>query len=423
MTIQEIQNIKMRYGIIGNSPMLGHAIEQAAQVAKTQLSDLITGENGVGKEVFSKINHDFSSCKHGPFLSINCGSIPEGTIDSELFGHVKGSFTDAKSDHKGYFEVANGGTLFLDEVGELPLSTQARLLRVLESGEFLKVGEAKVQKTNVRVVAATNRDLPKAILDNRFRQDLYYRLNGIEIHIPPLRDRRDDIPLLFRKFAADFSEKNGMPRVALSESAQHLLKEYYWAGNIRQLRNVTDHVCLMEAAQDGSSREIDANALRPYLPDNELNRAPAVVGSSHSGYSAETGAHMGSSSLSSDEKEFLLRLLEAMRKDIEDLHQQIGELKAQAANATSPIVTHIHPDGMDNAPIRHTGTSINREDYETAEEYKGEDEQQKPVSMDDIEKQSIREALIRNKGSRKLAALELKISDRTLYRKIKQYGL
>ncbi|MBQ9340632.1 MAG: sigma-54-dependent Fis family transcriptional regulator [Paludibacteraceae bacterium] len=411
MTQQEIQNIKQRYSIIGSNEALSRAIEVAVQVARTRLSVMITGENGVGKDVFSRIIHDYSPRKHGPFFAINCGAIPEGTIDSELFGHVKGSFTDAKNDHKGYFEICDGGTLFLDEVGELPLSTQARLLRVLETGEFLKVGESKVQKTNVRVVAATNRDLPAAILDGRFRQDLYYRLNAIEIHIPSLRDRREDIPLLFRKFAMDFSEQNAMPAVRLTEDAKQLLKNYYWAGNIRQLKNVTEHVCLMEA-----SREVDAATLRPYLPDNELNRTPAVTAV----HAQQAGA------MSDNEKDMLYRILDAMRKDIEDLHRQIQDIKYQADNNTYKLqaepreTVNAEKDNLqpnDGMPIRH---ATNKDDFEAAEEYHDEEE---TSSWDEIEKRSIKQALERNNGSRKLAANELKISERTLYRKIKEYDL
>ncbi len=407
MNNQEIQNIKLRYSIIGNDAALARAIEVAVQVAKTRLSVLITGENGVGKEVFSRIIHDYSSRKHGPFFAINCGAIPEGTIDSELFGHVKGSFTDAKADHKGYFEICDGGTLFLDEVGELPLPTQARLLRVLETGEFLKVGESKVQKTNVRVVAATNRNLPNAIMEGRFRQDLYYRLNAIEIHIPSLRDRRDDIPLLFRKFAMDFSEQNAMPGVRLTEDANKLLKSYYWAGNIRQLKNVTEHVCLMEA-----SREVDAEMLRPYLPDTELNRPPAI-----------SSRHSSASGMTEDERDMLYTLLDAMRKDIAELHRQLDELKnnetaiSDAALPTTTVISTVSDD--DNITIRK---ATNKDDFEAAEEYHDEDE--KGVgSWDEIEKRSIKQALERNGGSRKMAANELKISERTLYRKIKEYDL
>lgn len=401
----------MRYGIIGNSPALGRDIEVAVQVARTQLNVLITGENGTGKDIFPRIIHDYSARKHGPFFAINCGAIPEGTIDSELFGHVKGSFTDAKADRKGYFEIADGGTLFLDEVAELPLSTQARLLRVLETGDFIKVGESKVQKTNVRVVAATNVNLPKAITEGRFRQDLYYRLNAIEIAIPALRDRREDIPLLFRKFAVDFSEQNQMPAVHLTDDARQLLMNYYWAGNVRQLKNVTEHVCLMEA-----SRELDAAGLRPYLPENELNRTPAL-----SGHHTDAGSASGSG-MSHNERDMLYRILDHMRKDISDLHQQIAELRDNAAApAPTPISSTIQPtaEPEDATPIRRTDSYLNREEYQVAEEYHEEE----TPTWEDIERQSIKQALQRNRGSRKMAAAELKLSERTLYRKIKEYGL
>lgn len=421
MTNQEIQGIKQRYSIIGNSEALGRAIEVAVQVARTRLSVLITGENGVGKDVFSRIIHDYSSRKHGPFFAINCGAIPEGTIDSELFGHVKGSFTDAKADHKGYFEICDGGTLFLDEVGELPLSTQARLLRVLETGEFLKVGESKVQKTNVRLVAATNRNLPNAIMEGRFRQDLYYRLNAIEIHIPALRDRREDIPLLFRKFAMDFAEQNAMPGVHLTEDAKQLLKNYYWAGNIRQLKNVTEHVCLMEA-----SRDVDAATLQPYLPDNELNRTPAIS----TRKSSQTG-------MSDDERDMLYTLLDAMRKDIEDLHLQVNELQNSKLQRGMPAYKQAH-DAAEGYTHNGDGMTIrqatDKESFEAAEEYHEDDnnaparpdasgQQEKRATWTETEKIAIINALKGNNGSRKLAAQELQISERTLYRKIKEYGL
>lgn len=419
MTQQDIQSIKQRYGIIGSSPALDRDIEAAVQVAKTRMSVLVTGENGSGKDVFARIIHDFSPRKHGPFFSLNCGAIPEGTINSELFGHVKGSFTGANADHKGYFEICDGGTLFLDEVGELPLSTQALLLRVLENGEFIRVGEAKVQKTNVRVVTATNRNLPQAILDGRFRQDLYYRMNVFEIQVPSLRDRRDDIPLLFRKFASDFSQQNNMPPVRLSEDANQLLKDYYWAGNIRQLRNVTEHVCLME-----TGTTIGADKLRQYMPDNELNRTPAI--SSHG------QSHGMNGGMSDGERDMLYKILDAMRKDIADMHIQIADLQqaAEHPQVAPRVVSHVNAphDMIDgSAPIRHASNS---DDYEVAEEYREEEEAfsasaivDKTESLDDLEKRSIRDALIRHHRSRKMAAQELGISERTLYRKIKQYDL
>lgn len=408
MTAQEIQTIKQRYGIIGASPALDRDIEAAVQVAKTKMSVLVTGENGSGKDVFARIIHDHSARKHGPFFSVNCGAIPEGTINSELFGHVKGAFTDAKGDHKGYFEICDGGTLFLDEVGELPLATQVLLLRVLENGEFLRVGEAKVLKTNVRVITATNRNLPQAILEGKFRQDLYYRMNVFEIKVPSLRERREDIPLLFRKFASDFASQNNMPAARLTEDAKLLLKNYYWAGNIRQLRNVTEHVCLMETGTD-----VTAERLRPYLPDNELNRTPAVTSHPHA-----------SSGMSNDERDMLYTLLDAMRKDITDLHMQLDELKSgnikqQPLQITHTVITDT--EDIDRAPIRQT--VANKDDFETAEEYHEVEVKPRQESLEDLEKRSIKDALQRNRNSRKLAALELGISERTLYRKIKEFDL
>lgn len=420
MTSQDIQSIKQKYGIIGASPELERDIEAAVLVSRTKMSVLVTGENGSGKDVFARIIHDHSPRKHGPFFSVNCGAIPEGTINSELFGHVKGSFTGANSDHKGYFEICDGGTLFLDEVGELPLSTQALLLRVLENGEFLRVGEAKVQKTNVRVITATNRNLPKAIEEGRFRQDLYYRMNVFEIKVPSLRDRRDDIPLLFRKFAADFSAQNSMQPVHLSDDARELLKSYYWAGNIRQLRNVTEHVCLME-----TGTTISAERLRQYLPDNEFNRTPMLASHAQESF-AGTG-------MSDQERDMLYKLLDAMRKDIADLHIQVADLQNKQAAAAATMVKP-HPmastDISDSTPIRHAD---NREEFVAAEEYREDDnfasstvissQPQSKESLEDIEKRSIFDALRRNRNSRKMAAQELGISERTLYRKIKDYGI
>lgn len=405
MTPQEIQNIKLRYGIIGNSPLLNRAIEQAAQVAKTQLSVLITGENGVGKDVFSKILHDFSPRKHNKYFSVNCGAIAEGVINSELFGHAKGAFTDAKSDHAGYFEEANGGTLFLDEIAEMPKSTQALLLRVLENGEYRRVGESTDRHTKVRVVAATNKNLPQAILEDKFRQDLYYRLNGVEIHVPPLRDRKEDIPLLFRKFVADFAEQNMVPRVRLTPDAERMLTNYYWAGNIRQLRNVAESVGLMEAGHD-----VDAQVLQQYLPDNELNRTPVFIG--HRSSDNVTG-------MSNEEREALYRVIDVMRQDLNDLHKQVDMLKTghheephttAISHNIDPSTTHIQ------TPVNH----INREEYEVAEEYH---EEENNTSLEDVEKITIKQALERNRNSRKQTARELGISERTLYRKIKEYGL
>ena len=404
MTQQEILNIKQRYGIVGSSPALMHDIEVAVQVAKTNLSVLITGENGVGKDIFSRIIHDYSPRKHGPSLSVNCGAFPSGTINSELFGHVKGAYTDARSDRKGYFEEANGGTLFLDEVGELPLDTQAMLLRVLETGEYLRMGESTIRKTNVRVVAATNVDLPRAIKDGRFREDLYYRLCGVEIHVPALRERKDDRPLLFRKFVADFADQNAIPRISLTEDAKALLKNYYWGGNIRQLKNLAEQLCVIS-----EEREINADMLRPYLKDNELNRAPAIF----------TGSERYPDEQMS-ERDMLYKVLNIMQHDIADLRKQLIILKAGHQDV-------VHEDNA--IELAHFAHQPEPEVEETeAEEY--HEEEAEPTTapansptMEDIEKESIRRALMRNQGSRKRAAEDLHISERTLYRKIEKFGL
>lgn len=382
MLIQEIQSIKQRYGIVGTNHALNRAIEIAVQVAPTDLSVLITGESGVGKEHFPHIIHDYSNRKHAPYFSVNCGAIPEGTIESELFGHEKGAYTDAKGDRKGYFEIADGGTLFLDEVGELPIAMQSKLLRVLETGEFIKMGASKIQKTNVRVVAATNIDLPKAIAEGRFREDLYYRLNTIEIKVPALRERKEDIPLLFRKFAADFSEQYRMPVVRLTEEANQVLQSYYWKGNIRQLKNVAEQVNVME-----TNHEITADTLRKYLPMTEASGIQLASKSQ-----ASSDAFM-------NERELLYKVLFDMKRDMTEMRQQLNGLLTQTqAAAPAPNYT--------------------QEDYQTVEVMRDE-----PVSIDEMTKESIRRELERNDGSRKLAAAALGMSERTLYRKLKEYGL
>ncbi|MBQ4390932.1 MAG: sigma-54-dependent Fis family transcriptional regulator [Paludibacteraceae bacterium] len=381
MTTQDIQNIKQRFGIIGSNAQLNRGIEIAVQVAPTDLSVLITGESGVGKEFFPQIIHAYSARKHGPYFAINCGAIPEGTIDSELFGHEKGAFTDAKADRKGYFEIANGGTLFLDEVGELPLSTQVRLLRVLETGEFIKMGSSQVLKTNVRVVAATNLDMAKAIQEGRFREDLYYRLNTVEIKVPALRERREDIPLLFRKFAVDFSEKYRMPAVKLTEDATQLLKSYYWYGNIRQLKNIAEQISIIERNHD-----VNAETLRKYLPQNEGERSLAI-----STPKQATGDNF------MNERELLYKVLFDMKRDMNELRQQVAQLSSnQQAGINTPQA----------------------EDYQVVEEVKDE-----VLSLEDIERETIRKALEKSGGNRKEAADSLGFSERTLYRKIKEYGL
>lgn len=413
MTIQDIQSIKQRFGIIGTSPALNHNIERAVRVAQTDLSVLITGESGVGKEHFPQIIHAFSPRKHGPYFAVNCGAIPEGTIESELFGHEKGAFTDARAERKGYFEIANGGTLFLDEVGELPLPMQARLLRVLETGEYIRMGSSQVLKTDVRVVAATNLDMERAIREGRFREDLYYRLNNVDIHVPALRERREDIPLLFRKFAVDFSERYRMPAVRLSDEANRLLQSYYWNGNIRQLKHVAEQISILETNHD-----ITAETLRQYLPANERVNAPAVVGNG--------GASTGSSRYET-EREMLIGMIMDLKRDVEQLK------KGTAGTAGTTGATGIpHPANSTNMTAPAVAEQTDMDEFEMAEvvseaatnlpPLRG-NEGGRPKSIEELERESIRQALERNGGNRKVAAAELKISERTLYRKIKEYNL
>lgn len=389
----DLQQIKQRFGIIGNSVGLNRAIDVALQVAPTDLSVLITGESGVGKEVFPQIIHQNSARKHGPYIAVNCGAIPEGTIDSELFGHEKGSFTGALADRKGYFEVADGGTIFLDEAGELPLPTQARLLRVLETGEFIKVGSSKVQKTNVRIVAATNVNLVQAVSDGKFREDLYYRLNTVPIQIPPLRDRSEDIILLFRKFASDCAEKYRMPAVRLDDDARQLLTSYRWPGNIRELKNVTERISVIE-----EKREITADILRQYLPNVNVAKYPVLVKQENEQRSFN------------NEREILYQILFDMRKDVNDLkklvHDIIGGTVPVSVDKDESFASTIHPVTTIHPPVQEA---------ETVEE--------ESMSLEDVEKDMIRRALERHNGKRKNAAADLKISERTLYRKIKEYNL
>lgn len=389
----DLQQIKQRFGIIGNSVGLNRAIDVALQVAPTDLSVLITGESGVGKEVFPQIIHQNSARKHGPYIAVNCGAIPEGTIDSELFGHEKGSFTGALADRKGYFEVADGGTIFLDEAGELPLPTQARLLRVLETGEFIKVGSSKVQKTNVRIVAATNVNLVQAVSDGKFREDLYYRLNTVPIQIPPLRDRSEDIILLFRKFASDCAEKYRMPAVRLDDDARLLLTSYRWPGNIRELKNVTERISVIE-----EKREITADILRQYLPNVNVAKYPVLVKQENEQRSFN------------NEREILYQILFDMRKDVNDLkklvHDIIGGTVPVSVDKDESFASTIHPVTTIQPPVQEA---------ETVEE--------ESMSLEDVEKDMIRRALERHNGKRKNAAADLKISERTLYRKIKEYNL
>lgn len=419
MAKPDIQQVKQRFSIIGNNPELNRAIDIALQVAPTDMSVLVTGESGVGKENFPQIIHQFSHRKHGTYIAVNCGSIPEGTIDSELFGHEKGSFTGATGERKGYFEVANGGTLFLDEVGELPLSTQARLLRVLETGEFIKVGSSKVEKTDVRVVAATNLDMVTATKNGKFREDLYYRLSTVPIRIPPLRDRKDDIPLLFRKFASDCAEKYSMPPVVLTEPAKQVLKDYYWPGNIRQLKNITEQISIIE-----QTREITPQILKLYLPANEVGLVP--VSTLNSGSDAKSFAN---------EREILYQVLFDMKKDMNDLKKIVHDIvsgnvsAAERANqvtdkketALTPIVVNNNiPQAI---PVKEDVHAIPSSVITDADMVETPEYEEEALSLEEVEKDMIKKALERHNGKRKNAAQDLKISERTLYRKIKEYNL
>lgn len=405
----EIQNVKLRFGIIGNTEALNRAIDIAMQVAPTDLSVLITGESGVGKESFPQIVHQFSRRKHGHYIAVNCGAIPEGTIDSELFGHEKGSFTGAIGDRNGYFAEANGGTIFLDEVGELPMATQARLLRVLESGEYIKVGSSKVQKTDVRIVAATNVNLTEAIAEGRFREDLYYRLNTVPIKIPALRERGEDIALLFRKFASDFAEKYRMPAVQLTEDAKAMLLAYRWPGNVRQLKNITEQISIIE-----THREINSAILQNYLPAQPMDsRLPMLFGSKGNG---------GGKTFES-EREILYQVLFDMRRDMTELKKLVNTLMAERGGTSAyEVMPTVQTSPTINiSPMVHTpasGAITVDEDIQDTAEYVEE-----ALSLDEVEKEMIRKALERHHGRRKNAALDLKISERTLYRKIKEYGL
>ena len=397
----DIQAIKQRFGIIGNDPNLNRAIEVAVQVAATDLTVFINGESGTGKDVFPQIIHQNSARKHGPYFAINCGAIPEGTIDSELFGHEKGSFTGAYDTRKGYFEVADGGTLFLDEVAELPLATQARLLRVLENGEFIKVGSSKIQKTNVRVVAATNVDIPQAIEKGRFREDLYYRLNTVPIHIPALRERKDDIRMLFRKFASDVAEKYHIPAVQLTPEALEMLENYRWDGNIRQLKNVTEQISIIE-----TERVITPEILRSYLPAQTV--LPTIFKDE-------------SKTDSISERDILYKVLFDMKKDITELRKTVDELTAGQIPTQTQIATPIKATVINHV---NDGNMLEYETTQDAEvEYLQEKSANDNLSLQDKENEVIIKALRKYNGKRKDAAKELGISERTLYRKIKEYDI
>lgn len=401
MTANELLTVKQRFGIIGNTEALNHAIEVAIRVAPTDLSVLVTGESGVGKEFFPQIIHTHSARKHNKYIAVNCGAIPEGTIDSELFGHEKGSFTGAIESRKGYFEEADGGTIFLDEVGELPLATQVRLLRVLQSGEFMRVGSAKVQKTNVRVIAATNNNLLKSIAEGRFREDLYYRLNTVPITIPALRERKGDIHLLFRKFASDVAVQYKMPAISLDEGARAMLENYHWRGNIRQLKNVAEQISAIE-----QSRNITADILRRYLPDEEFSVRTINNSSQREGYSDMN-----------TERELLYKILFDMRNDINELKQMMNEAIRGRSMTTPPQPQHEVVGLLPEAP-----QSPVRYDYDDAVEVV-DDIPMREITKDDVQREQILQALQRNNYKRKDAARELFISERTLYRRMKALGI
>ena len=404
-----IQDIKQRYGIIGNSPLLEHAINTARQVAPTDITVLITGESGTGKEVFPQIIHGLSSRKHGPYIAVNCGAIPEGTIDSELFGHEKGSFTGAHEARKGYFEVVNGGTIFLDEVAELPLLTQVRLLRVLETGEFFKVGSSKVIKTNVRVVAATNVDIPQAIRNGKFREDLYYRLNTVPIQVPSLRQRKEDIQLLFRKFAADFADRYRMPAVTLTPDAVEMLTAFAWPGNVRQLKNISEQLSILER-----NKNINGDVLRSYLPDEGARTLPIVAGTS-------AGSEF-------TERDLLYKVLFDMRKDIVDLKKLVLEMIASGGvtgaftESHAQIIDKLYQEVTPGAQIPQPTISIQPVNN-TSPVTRHDEIIDENLSLEEREKETIKKAIEKHRGRRKHAARELGISERTLYRKIKEYDL
>ena len=395
----DLQSVKNRFGIIGNSEVMDRALAVALRVAPTNLSVLVTGESGVGKEFFPQIIHSYSARKHNKYIAVNCGAIPEGTIDSELFGHEKGSFTGAVEARKGFFEEADGGTIFLDEVGELPLATQVRLLRVLQSGEYMRVGSAQVRKTDVRVVAATNNDLVKSIEEGKFREDLYYRLNTVPIAVPALRERKEDIPLLFRKFAADVSAQYGMPAVRLTEDARLMLKNYYWRGNIRQLKNITERISALE--QD---REITAEVLSKYLTP-VISSAPAMH--QHSG--------MGGDDYST-ERELLYKVLFDMRNDINDLKRMLSDL--MRGHSTHPQPKPVHKEVYGLLP---SSSMSDGADYAESEEV--EEVPHRELTKADVQREQILKALRNNNGRRRDAARELFMSGRTLYRRIKDLGI
>lgn len=411
----EIQSIKNRFGIIGNSPALNFALQVAAQVSNTDLTVLIYGESGVGKEAFSQIIHSLSARKHNPFIAVNCGAIPEGTIDSELFGHEKGSFTGAMDSRKGYFETVNGGTIFLDEIGEMPLGTQARLLRVLETGEFIRVGSSKVQKTDVRVIAASNKDLLELNHQGKFREDLYYRLSTVPIRVPALRDRKEDIIILFRKFAADFSEKYKAAPIQLDDEAKNLLINYPWPGNVRELKNIAEQVSVLSA-----DKLVTAKELKRFLPDREFNRLPVLAHSQHS-----NGHDF------SNEREILYKLFFDMKKDVNELKKMFVEILQNPGMATQHAAfmnefKEINPKDMISASVPSPNMNSQQPvllPHQAHDNIHQHEEVEESLNIMDKEKELIVKALKKHKGKRKDASSDLGISERTLYRKLKEYDI
>ncbi|WP_293784792.1 sigma 54-interacting transcriptional regulator [uncultured Pedobacter sp.] len=414
----DTQNIKQRFGIIGNSPLLNRAIDIASQVAPTDMSVLITGESGSGKEVFSQIIHQMSARKHGTFIAVNCGAIPEGTIDSELFGHEKGSFTGAHEARKGYFEVANGGTIFLDEVAELPLGTQARLLRILESGEYLRVGSSKVQKTDVRIIAATNVDVYNRVKNGKFREDLYYRLNTVPLRIPALQERKEDIYLLFRKFAADFSDKYRSPALHLEPDAIQILTNYSWPGNVRQLKNIAEQICVLE-----KDRNVSGQAILNYIPNEAGSNLPMAINAQ--------------SKEDFTERDILYKVLFDMKKDMVELKKLVAEIIQHGGNTATVLADNPQyinqlyrdvelPVGQEHAfTIQHPAPNNNNVNNNNNADYFAHEAEEIEESLSLVDKESdlIKKALKKHKGKRKFAAQELGISERTLYRKIKELNL
>lgn len=420
----DLQSIKNRFGIIGNSPALNHALNVAVQVSNTDLSVLISGESGVGKEVFSQIIHALSPRKHNPFIAVNCGAIPEGTIDSELFGHEKGSFTGAADSRKGYFETVNGGTIFLDEIAEMPLGTQARLLRVLESGEFIRVGSSKVQKTDVRVIAATNKDLLQEAHNGKFREDLYYRLNSVPIRIPSLRDRQDDIPLLFRKFVIDFAERYKTTPVQLDEDARRMLMQYPWRGNVRELKNIAEQISVLSPSKMISSQE-----LKPFLPDAPMNNLPVLASNGQQGFVSETTF--------ANERDILYKFIFDLKKDVNEMKRMFVELvnnpnSAMAASGLSEMIADHNALKAEvqmqyPLPSKTQTTSapvfIQHNTPEPAQSFVHHEEVDISLNIADMEKELIIKALKKHRSKRKDAASDLGISERTLYRKLKEYDI